>query len=391
MTKRSLLFLASLAILTGCGQESTIKNAIEAENLRAPRTMKLVVPLTEDTIASFDTPIKAVTPILRGVVTPIMNFGTLVGMGKTKVTMNQPIPELPLNHLKEVKIKRMFFYIEPTQAELKAEDEKEKRAEEKQERKAAARERRKKKKFVPRTLHAIGDFFSEVKESVVVGTNTVVDGVKAITGQNPGLDFNFLNELALTVESKKIPEITDWMPVVDTADVSSAEKKFLSGLFKKNYEEEAGSNKAVLVKYKGSKAKNYVRNDEFGQVYIIETETPAATRIAIENDALLKTFYTRIHTLNKSLLIEIVKDPVVEENFKYVFNQKLSDSVINIKPCDEKVCKDLQVSDVNLVPLIARGNAITMDILLDVKSVPPSFQLKGFLEFEVTFIPLPLE
>ncbi len=391
MTKRSLFILATLAILTGCGQESSIKNAIEAENLRAPRTIKLVVPLTEDTIASFDTPIKAVTPILRGVLTPIMNFGTLVGLGKTKVSMDQPIPELPLSHLKEVKVKRLFFYLEATQAEQKIADEREQKRISKKEKRAEAKELRKNKKFVPRALDAIGSFFSDAKDGVVAGTNTVIEGVKSFTGQNPELDFTFLNELALTLESKKVPEINNWMPVVKTDDVSGNEKKFLSGLFKKNYEEDAKSEKVVLVKYKGSKSKNYTRNDEFGQVFIIETDTPAETRKAIQNDPLLTSYYTRIHTLNKSLLIELVKDPVVEENFMYVFNQKLSEQVKDIKPCDEKVCKDFQVNDINLVPLVARGNSLTMDVLLDVKSVPPSFQLKGFVEVEITIIPLPLE
>lgn len=389
MTKYSLLFLATMVFMAGCGQESSIKNSIEAENLRAPRTMKIVLPLTENMISSFDTPIKSVTPFLRGVVTPLMHLGAKMGVGKTKIAMDQPIPEIPTDYLKEVKVNRLFLYIEQTQADMTKEELKEKREEEKKQKKLADREKRKTKKFVGRTLHSIGSFFTGTVDAVGYGAENILDGVMELTGQKPDMDLDFLKELAVTVEPKNISDAKDWMPAVNVESLSKNEEKFFEGLFKKKSKETEEDKKQILVKYKGSKSEDFTRTQEFGQVFIIETDTPDKTRIAIENDALLQTYYTRIHTLNKSLLVELVKDPVVEENFKYVFNQTLAKSIKNIRPCDEKICKDLQVSNVNLIPLMANSNGLRMNILLNVKSVPPSFQIKGFVEFEVTFVPLP--
>jgi hypothetical protein len=66
-----LLFLTILGLLlTGCGKKSTVKSDVEASGLKEPISLKIVVPLTEETIASFDSPVENTFPLLRGLFRP---------------------------------------------------------------------------------------------------------------------------------------------------------------------------------------------------------------------------------------------------------------------------------------------------------------------------------
>ena len=86
------------------------------------------------------------------------------------------------------------------------------------------------------------------------------------------------------------------------------------------------------------------------------------------------------------MLVELVKDPVMEEMFKMRLaadSSKVDELKIGqISPCNNEICLDLKVPDVNLVPLFNKGNAIKIDAFIDPKK-PQVVQLKGFIEFEV--------
>jgi hypothetical protein len=46
-------------------------------------------------------------------------------------------------------------------------------------------------------------------------------------------------------------------------------------------------------------------------------------------------------------------------------------------------CLDMEVPDVDILPMIARGNALKIDAYINANKAPESFQLKGFVEFEI--------
>ena len=54
-----------------------------------------------------------------------------------------------------------------------------------------------------------------------------------------------------------------------------------------------------------------------------------------------------------------------------------------IEECSEQTCLDVKVPDVDLLPLIVKGNALKIDAYINANKAPDSFQLEGFMEFEV--------
>jgi hypothetical protein len=54
-----------------------------------------------------------------------------------------------------------------------------------------------------------------------------------------------------------------------------------------------------------------------------------------------------------------------------------------MESCTDKICLDFKVADINLVPLLEKSNGIKIDSFIDAGKTPESFQLKGFMEFEV--------
>jgi len=64
--------------------------------------------------------------------------------------------------------------------------------------------------------------------------------------------------------------------------------------------------------------------------------------------------------------------------------------ITKIDPCNELTCMDVKVNEENLLPLLLKGNKLNIETMVDASRVPPtSFQLKGFIEFEIK-LDLPL-
>ncbi len=91
--------------------------------------------------------------------------------------------------------------------------------------------------------------------------------------------------------------------------------------------------------------------------------------------------------LNETLVVELKEDPNVEEGFRLVFADDAKSmerfKIRNIEPCTDETCLDLQVPDMDLMPLLLEDNAIRFDAYINSRKAPESFQLKGFAEFEV--------
>jgi len=317
-------FILSLAVLVAsCGQKSTIKTHVEARALCDGQhcTFPVVIPLSDKSISSFKSPVSDMNPLFRGFASSIMNLGASMGAGKTRLSLTQPIPEIP-GELASIKIKRIFFFIE-------------------------------------------GD---ERKEN-----------------------FEFLRRLAVKVGPTILDnENASWEPIVETDSFGDNEMSFFTSLFPSKRDRHAqkwedSSTGLLLLKYNQEQKEESLKGEEVGEINIIQTDKPNATRKYLEEQ--YGQYFTRIHTLSRSILIEFKKNPVQIEMFKNRLAQdalKVEELGIGeINPCSHNICMDLKVPDTNLIPMLKKGNALRIDSYIDPKHAPKSFQLKGFLEFEV--------
>lgn len=330
---KTLILLSLVLVAMGCGKTSKIKTHVEGRALGDGEniTFNIVVPLSEKSISSFQSPVKNVMPVFKGITESLMNIGAAIGAGKQRLTLTQPIPEIPEDYVSSLKIKRIFFYIE--------------------------------------SLDKEDGWFKKFKRE----------------------EFDFLRRLVVKISSTKMPRDAEvWEPKIETGSLKGSDLNFFEGLFKKkrdmqaeNFEKE--STGLLMIQYNQEQPKESLQSELFGTVHIIETETPNSTRKYLEKN--YGKYFKRIHTLSKSILVELKKDPVLEETFKMKFAadaEKMEDLGIGeINPCNNKVCLDLKLKDLNLIPIINKGNAIKIDTYIDPKYTPKSFQLKGFIEFEV--------
>jgi len=319
--KKSILLICLVLLGSSCGQKSSIKSDVNAKSLGT--TFPIVVPLSDKAISSFQSPFSNLNPIFRGFVNSIANLGASMGAGKRRLTLTQPIPEIPDGYLTSIKIKRIFFFIDT----------------------------------------------DEKKE-----------------------DFQFLRKLSVKISSTNIEsDNPSWEPEVETSALNENPFSSFIELFKfqrdRLAQEWAKNTPGLLfIEYdQQQQEKSLKGKKEVGTMVIIQTENPNATRKYLDKE--YKRYFTRIHTLTKSILVEFKKDPVMEEMFKTRLAadaQKVEELGIGeINPCSENVCMDLQVPGDNLLPILRQGNAFKIDAYIDPKNAPKSFQLKGFLEFEV--------
>jgi hypothetical protein len=322
--KKSVLLLGLLLLVSSCGKKSVIKSSVEARSLGDGQhiTFPVVVPLSDKAISSFTSPVAGINPLFRGFVGSIMNLGASMGAGKTRLTLTQPIPEIPDGYLASIKIKRIFFFIE---AKGKKEN------------------------------------------------------------------FEFLRKLAVKVSSTNIEQDNpSWEPAVESDTMDDNDLNFFSSLFPKKRDRHAQqwdekTSGLLLIKYNENHKAESLKGDEVGTINIIQTEKPNATRKYLETN--YSNYFARIHTLSNSIVVEFKKDSVLEEMFKSRLEAdslKIHELGIgDINPCRDNICMDLQVPNVNLIPMLKKGNALKIDAYIDPKHAPKSFQLKGFLEFEV--------
>ncbi len=344
MIKQLLLLVTCLVFFASCGQKSTVKADVEANGLKEPIAIKIVVPLTEETVATFDSPVENTFPLLRGLVKSVFDLGASLGAGKLKLSLHQPLPEIPSKYVKDIRVKRIFFYVEPKKVEK-----------------------------VPKTL--VGKFLKDIWKFVK---------------RDRELSFDFIDKLAVTVRPEDIQEIKSWVPEVTTPSLTKIDKDYFAKLFKlnnfnieqMNLSEEDSTK--VMIRYDREKKDNYLKTKSIGRMYILYSDEPVKTRRLIEDDPELSDTFTRIHTLSKSLLIELPADPILQEKFEMEFWEKQDQlNIRNMEACSEKICLDFKVSDINLVPLLEKSNGVKVDSFIDAGKTPESFQLKGFMEFEV--------
>lgn len=343
--RKQILLLSLFTLLAACGQKSIIKNAVQPQTTAEAYgdgeyvIRPIVMPLSDQAIAAFDSPVEKVDFVAGGFARMFMNLGTSMGMGRVQLSLTQPIPEIPTEIIQGAKIKRLFFYLEPKQGSSRW------------------------KTWLKKIIRGQGD-----------------------------VTFGFLEKLALKISSTSQKDFVSWYPEFETKSLKKKEFSPLQGLFEGDVNESAesfleDSSSLVVLKYARDNREKYLRNNKYGLMYIIRTRQPAKTKKYLSKHPQFRGYFKQIQMLNETLLVELKKDPVVEEGFRYILSEN-ADLVEKFKidlieECTQDTCLDLKVPDVDLLPLMVQGNALKMDAYMNADKAPESFQLKGFVEFEV--------
>lgn len=336
------LFLCLLMVFVGCGNRSTIKGGVKAKTTAESygdgklTILPVVFPISDDSMA-YESPVSNIGFLVGGLARIFMDFGARMGLGDIQqVSLTQPIPELPTDILKEVRLKRVFFYIDPKEGQREM------------------------------------SWWQRLKGKANV-------------------NFKFLEKIAIKVSSQKMTFSGSWKPVVDTRSLdeeySPLKSMFQSEPFLRELNLDS-ENEAVLLRYSSKNPEAYLRKTKIENTYIIYTKNTKKTRNFLETLPALQGYFSRIHTLKKdhTIFVELKRDPVVEEGFKVIMakhNQELSDlGFVNQERCNNRICLDIYIPDVNLMPILVKGNGVRLDAFIEADKVPESFTLKGFVEVE---------
>jgi hypothetical protein len=270
-------------------------------------------------------------------------FAKNTDMGKVQMSYTQPIPKLP-PELHSVRLKRFFFYMKP---ELK--------------RKQSLRS-------------TVSDWF-----------NRYVLGKGHTT-------FAFLDKMAIRLATTSVENPTTYVPTFQMNIDSKAAEDALMRVFKKNYQPQVidpeVADDLILLKYHKKFRETDTSSKDYGKIHYLETSEKTAINVKryLLKQSELKGHFVRILLLENSLLIELTKDPMSDEVFRNLMLNKAEEmsklGVSFIDTCNENSCLEVNVPDVNLVPIANKGNALKLDAFVHAGDVPESFKLKGFVEFE---------
>lgn len=345
-----ILFTVVLSlILTGCGKKSMIKNDVKAEKLSCVYgdcqhiIKNLTFPLNDPALA-YNTPIPGLGPIVGGLVRFVGDiFAKNTDKGKMQVSYTQPIPEIP-TVLQSVRLKRFFFYMKPVE---------------------------KKRQNLRSTVR---DWF-----------NRYVLGKGHTT-------FAFIDKLAVRLSTTNVEKPDTYVPAVLNKLDSQESLDSLMRVFTENYRRRVVDPEVatdlILLKYHKKFKSQDTADRLYGKIHYLETTQESAFDV---KKFLLKQkefhgHFVRILLLGNALLIELVNDPVSEEVFQNIMMEKTDEldklGVNFIDTCTQESCLEVNVPDVNIVPIATKGNALKLDAIIHADDVPESFKLKGFIEIE---------
>ena len=337
--------------LLGCGQKSVIKSDVDsrtfAEAYGDGKLLRQTIPLLITT-DPFDSPLPDLGFIAGGIAKMIANIGVAMGAGRTEMYFHQPTPEFP-EMFKEVRIKRVFFYIEP-------------------------------KVNGDRRTHWL---------------------VKLFKGKGD-VDFDFIKKLVIRLR----PEVADMkkvclvenqgkyeplFPCKDPTLTSEKEDRYLNYFRTKIPEREPDLSKEeefVLLRYDGNKKEKYILNNERGIMYMIRTQRPGETYHFFDTRAGYGNAVENMKALDNVILVELKRGGVYKELFESQLSRDAEFidanlAVEQIEECNPSICLDIKVEKANLVPFLQKFNSNRIDAFIDAGKVPETFQLKGFLDFEI--------
>jgi hypothetical protein len=350
MRSKEILFVASVFfLLSGCGKKSVIKNHVEAEKLACAygdcrHIIKSVTFPLDNSALAFKTPLPGLGPIAGGIVKFVGDiFAKNTNQGRLEISYTQPIPEIP-NEVHSVRLKRFFFYMKPVDKKRRS-------------------------------------FRSSVQDWI----NRYILGRGHTT-------FAFLDKIAVRLSATDVYDPDTYVPsLLNKLDNEDAEDSLMK-LFDENYRQSVVDTEVaqdlILLKYHKKKKAQDTSSKQYGKIHYLETtKDPADVKKFLLSQLNFKGNYKRILLLEKSLLIELEKDPVCDEIFKNLMISKAEEmgkelGVNFIDTCTEDSCLEVNVPDVNIIPIARKGNALKLDAIIHAADVPESFKLKGFVEFE---------
>lgn len=352
-----LVLLTLLGLLSACGEKSKVDPLFEATPLsqthgdgeHAVFTVKM--PLSDKSIDTYDSPIDPNTGLsrvpllgdaLRFMTQALFNLGAEFGLGKSNITINQPIPDLNSPYLKSISVKRVFFHIDNTVEEEPR----------------------------PRSILA-----------------RVFDSLRGVIRGETRLDFTFIRELSVLLKMEKTDvEPVDFMPEIITEDGEINQRRPQHGSIEIGAV--GGPRMIELLKYKRKNRQEVLRNNERGAMFVVYTDKPVKVRAFLRRDKAMAAMIKEMVIVNKTLVIELTgKEAVSEAFFELMrgYEAEMAESgITKIDTCNEDICMDVKVNEQNMMPLLLQGNKLRIETNVDASRVPPkSFQLKGFIEFEV--------
>lgn len=358
---KSLFLLSLVVFLVSCGKKDSIKVETEVQRLGDGEyvTQNVLLPLSDKVVGSYDDSTENLNPLARGFIRTIMNVGASLGAGRTRLSLTQRLPEKIPDIIGSIKIKRIFFVLDNKDEESKKSSDKKK--------------------------------------------------------ENENLSLDFLNALALKMSIQKFEyKDSSWEPIVENASLNEIEKSWLKrnvNKIKKNAVEDQTtleewddqSEGLKLLQYdQVNKRKEKTKLEKY--TYVMSTSDPKAAREYFLNaDELIdgpiydkdgneipkrpyfKPLIQKLTVLNKSLLIEINPNEVDRNIFLALTqndNQRFAKMHSKFAVCASN-CLELDIKNVNFLPMLKTGNALRVDAYIDPKEAPKTFQLKGYIEFEV--------
>jgi len=344
------IILLIALLLAGCGQRSTIKNDIQARTLaEAYGDGRYVISpsafVLEDPSLAFRSGIPGIAPIAGGMIKILGDiFAKTTSLGKVQLSYVRTIPEISPEYIHSIRLRRFFFYMKPQKGNRR-----------------------------------FRDFFTRL----ILGKGNVT--------------FGFLDKFALKLRTTSVSNPDTHIPEILDRKKGDPEFQSMVDIFKKRTDifrqviDPEKAKELILLKYDKKNKFQYTQNDKYGQMHIIETSNPLKTRDLLRDHPKMFGYFERIHIMEKSLIIELRKDPVVEEGFRVILSELADEldelGVTYIDTCTIDSCLELKVADVNFVPILIKGNAIKLDALIEADKLPESFKLQGFVEFEVKWDP----
>ena len=343
MFKLFLFLLASILLSAGCGQKSTIKNDVKSQRLAdlygngKYMVRNLTFALSDNSLA-YDSPdLGSGGPIIGGVMKFVGDvFAKNTGMGKMQMSYTQPLPQIP-DELHGVRLTRVFFYIKPE-----------------------------------------GN-----KRRIRHWLSRVFVGIGSVT-------FDFLDKFAVRMSSTLLPDPDNYVPTFVIENYNRDEMATLMEAFTlKRFPtiiDNERTKEIILIKYdKMDKTGSISR--KYGQIHVLQTANPQGTKHFFLNNAEFKGQYKRILILKDSLLIELKNNTESDTAFAEFIRDNNDEierlGVTTIDTCTPRSCLELNIPDVNLVPIARKGNAALLEGIVHAAKVPESFNLEGFLEFEL--------
>jgi hypothetical protein len=355
---KHLLFMCLIFSLVSCGQKSTVKTDVApqrfADAFGDGKLIKQTValPITTD---DNESPLPDLGIFFGGLAKLIGNLAARMGAGRTEMYFHQPTPEFP-DQIKEVRLKRVFFYIEPkTNGSRRA-------------------------SWINRIFRGKGN-----------------------------VDFDFINKLVLRVKPELadmknvclLPEqgkLSPQFPCNDPELTSERTDKYLSYFKQKQEEQEKEPDLSeleeyVVVKYDGKKRDKYIVNEEHGATYLFRTTRPGETRHYFLNRSAYKGMIENLQLLDDVIMVELKKDAASKNSFEERIAKEASYidetlGVEQIEECNPSICLDVKVDSANLLPFLKRveRNGVysnRIEAYIDAGKIPETFKLKGFIAFEL--------